>query len=191
MEPTRARPVPFCFQSFLAVPARRLARKWRTASQMRCWFRSSSLKTSGSKSTVPAGLFSRLTTGCWNAAILGLLLDDDVPTLGAGDGALDEQQVVLDVHLGDLQVADRHLGVAHVTGHPHTGGDAAGVAGLADGAGRAVEHGAVGRAAAGEVVPLDDAGEPLALAHAGDVDLGLRLEGAGQDAVACLGLVAG
>src|SRR5664279_4835549 len=175
MEPTRARPVPFCFQSLrpepltshlslvLAVPARRLARKWRTASQIRCSLRSSSLKTSASRSTVPAGMFSRLTTGCWNAAILGLLLDDDVPTLGAGDGALDEQQVVLDVHLGDLQVADRHLGVAHVTGHPHTGEDAAGVARLADGAGRAVEHGAVGRAAAGEVVPLDDAGETCLL----------------------------
>src|SRR5664279_2790668 len=181
MEPTRARPVPFCFQSFLAVPARRLARKWRTASQMRCWFRSSSLKTSGSRSTVPAGLFSRLTTGCWNAAILGLLLDDDVPTLGAGNGALDEQQVVLDIHLRDFQVADGHLGVAHVAGHTDAGEYAARVAGLADGAGRAVEHGAVGRTAAGEMVPLDDAGETLALADAGDVDLGLRLEGRCQD----------
>src|SRR5512133_688249 len=203
MEPTRARPVPFCFQSFLpepltshlslvlAVPERRLARKWRTASQIRCSFTSSSLKTSGSSSTVPTCLLSRLTTGCWNAAILGLLLDDDVPTLGAGDGALDEQQVVLGVHLGDLQVAHGHLGVAHVAGHAHAGEDAAGVARLADGAGSAVEHGAVGRTAARKVVPLDDAGEALALADAGDVHLGLRLEGAGQDAVAGLGGVGG
>src|SRR5204863_9799248 len=72
MEPTRARPVPFCFHSFLpapetsflflvaCVPARCAERKCLTASQRR-----SSLippKTSSASSSVPVFLPSRFTT---------------------------------------------------------------------------------------------------------------------------------
>src|SRR6478736_2546703 len=79
MEPTRARPVPFCFHSFLpapetsflflvaCVPARCAERKCLTASQRR-----SSLippKTSSASSSVPVFLPSRFTT-----SILAMLL---------------------------------------------------------------------------------------------------------------------
>src|SRR5204863_2111666 len=112
---------------------------------------------------------------------------DQVGAGGARHGAADDQHVVLAVDRDDLQVARRHLVAAHPSGRAHALDDARGERRGADRAGRAVEHRAVGRRAAGEVVALHDALEPLAAADADDVDAIAVLEHAGdQDLVAGL-----
>ena len=53
--------------------------------------------------------------------LLGLLLvggpDEDEPAVGAGDGAADQEQVVLGIDADDGQVASGDLGVAVLAGH--------------------------------------------------------------------------
>ena len=97
--------------------------------------------------------------------------DDDDAALGAGHGALHEQQALLGVGLDDLEVQGGDLLAAHATGHAGALEDAGRRGAGADRAGRPVDAvGAVRGLLAAEVVALHDAGEALALAHGGDVD---------------------
>src|SRR5581483_10489912 len=89
-------------------------------------------------------------------------LNSEQAAVGAGNGALDQQQILLGIHAHDAQAAHGHLLVAHL----------AGLAGALEGAGRigraarlrlAVDHGAVGHVGAVEVEPLDDSLETFPL----------------------------
>src|SRR5579885_594626 len=91
---------------------------------------------------------------------------DDIAAVGTRDGTLNHQNVILGIHVNDLQVAYGDPFGTHVAGHAHAGEHAGGEAGGADGAGRTMKHGTVGIGAAAEVMALDQAGEPAALAHA-------------------------
>src|SRR6185437_7433280 len=127
------------------------------------------------------------------AAGAGRLLgaaDEEVAAVGAGDGAADGEQVLVGIHRDDLEVAHGDLGIAHVAGGAHALEHARGEGAGADGAGGAVEHGAVGGGAAAEVVALDEAGEAAAFADAFDVEEVALLEHFGQHLVADLGAVA-
>ena len=53
------------------------------------------------------------------------LANDDVVAVGTGDGSLDEQQVVVGLHLNDLEVLHRATGLPHVAGHVFALGDVA------------------------------------------------------------------
>src|SRR6185312_4761751 len=106
------------------------------------------------------------TTCVMSGSLLDRGLDQDQPAVGAGDGALDEDQALLGVH-----GLDGHARRAHAAGHAHALEDATGGRAGADGTGRTVLalH-AVARAEAPEVVALHDTGEAVALGGAGDVD---------------------
>src|SRR5258707_3330815 len=115
------------------------------------------------------------------------LTDDQVGAGGARHRAADQHHVILAVHLDDLQVADRDPVAAHPSRGAHALDDARRKRRRADRAGRAVEHRPVRRGAAGEVVALHDALEPLAAAHADDVDAVAVMEhAADEDLVAGL-----
>src|SRR5207249_8660463 len=107
------------------VPARCAFSSARTVSWTRCDFRSAA-NTSPSRVTCLAALPAGSRSGALTAlamvvvARVRLLLPDlDDAVLRAGDGALDEQQVLLGVDLDHLQA---HLGdalAAEAAGHPH------------------------------------------------------------------------
>src|SRR5436190_15369834 len=97
--------------------------------------------------------------------------DGDVAVVGAGNGAAQINQVLLAVDLHHQQVLDRDALAAHAAGAAQAGVHARGERRVADRARRAVEHRAVARAAAAEVMPLDDALKALALARTDDVDV--------------------
>src|SRR4051794_9086447 len=113
-----------------------------------------------------------------------LLPDLDDAVLRARDGALDEQQVVLDVDVVDVQP---HLGdalAAHAAGHLDALEDARRVRRRADRAGLPDVVRAVRLRAAVELVPLDRAGEALADPDAGDLDRVAGLEDLDGDRLA-------
>ena len=98
--------------------------------------------------------------------------DDDDAAVRARHRALHQQQVALGVGLDHFEVQRGDLLVAHVAGHLQALEHAAGEAGLADGARRTVVLVVtVAGALALEVVTLHAAGEALAPADRGDVDL--------------------
>src|SRR5262249_37179130 len=98
-------------------------------------------------------------------------------TLGPGQRALDEDQVLLRVDRLDRQVLHGVAHATHAAGHAHALEDPARRGAGADGAGRTVlALNAVARPQAAEPVPLHDTGEPLALGLTGDVDDRARLE---------------
>src|ERR1017187_119678 len=200
MEPTRARPVPFCFHSFLpepatsrrtlvlCVPARSPAWKCRTASYSSASFTSAPKTASASSSSPTFSLFKSTTS----TVGIGLPLGpphDHVAAVGSGHRALHHQHVVLGVHFHHLQVAHGDPRIAHVAGHAHPRHHARGVTGSADGTGSAMEHRPVGAFAAAEVMALHQAGEAAALADADHVHLVLRLELVHQHLVAELEIV--
>src|SRR6185295_4644832 len=85
------------------------------------------------------------------------------------------------VDLDDLQIARGHAIAAHPPRRAHALDDARGKRRRADRAGRAVEHRAVRRRAAAEVVALHDTLEALAAADADDVDALAVLEHAADE----------
>src|SRR5690606_14548430 len=114
----------------------------------------------------------------------GVAHEDDA-TLGAGDGALDEQQPLLDIDRVHGQVLDGLAVVAHAASHAHALEDATGRRCATDRAGLAVVAvGTVGGADAGEAVALHDACGSLALRGARHVDLRPGLEGRDRDLLA-------
>src|ERR1051326_5472100 len=109
---------------------------------------------------------------------------DDVGPGRAWDRTAQEQQVVVGVHANDFQVAGRHAIPAHAARGTHTLHDARGKRRGADRTGRPMEHRAVRRSAAAEVMPLDDALEAMAAADSDHVDALAVLEhAADQDLV--------
>ena len=99
------------------------------------------------------------------------LADDDDGVAVSGDGAADEDDVLLGVHSRDAHADGGDAAGAHVAGHSQAGIGAAGGHVLADGARVAeVLVGAVAGDKGVELVARDDAGHAAALAGAGDVD---------------------
>ena len=90
--------------------------------------------------------------------------------LAAGDGALDEHQVLLGVDADELEVLDRDALVTHVASHVEALADARGIGALADRTRLALVAGAVRHGPTVEVPTLDGALEALALGGTGDVD---------------------
>src|SRR6476646_1459124 len=104
--------------------------------------------------------------------------------LGAGDCALDQQQVPLGVDVVHRQAELRDTLAAHAAGHLDALADARRCRGRADRAGLADVVRAVRARAGAEVVALDGALEALADADAGDLDLVARLEDLDGDRLA-------
>src|SRR5205814_1763291 len=98
-------------------------------------------------------------------------LDNHVSAVGAGDGAADQEQVVLQIDANDLQIAGRHFFVPHAAGHSLPLEDAGGERVHARAAAVAMDffH-AVGGPLPLEVVPPHDARRAAALAGAGHID---------------------
>src|SRR5581483_11246917 len=197
-EPWRARPVPFWRYGFLPPPRTSprffvLCVPWRAAASWATttWWISGMLtlasKISAGSSTVPtvspAG--ERTLMVLIASGPLGRGADQDEAAVRTGDGALDEQQALVRVNGVDGQVLGGHALVAHAAGHAQALEHAARGGAATDGAGRAVlALGAVRGAEAAEAVALHDTGGALALAGAGHVDLGARLEHLGGDLLA-------
>src|SRR5216684_2537591 len=144
MEPTRARPVPFCFQSLrpapltslfsftLCVPRRSPARYQREASCKRFGLIFAP-KTASASSTWPTFLPSRLTTSTTGIILfprpqklttrgnlprlllLPCLANKNIRSARARHRSPHQQQVFVGIHFHDLQILRRHPGVAHVT----------------------------------------------------------------------------
>src|ERR1700712_4437082 len=103
--------------------------------------------------------------------------EDDECALGAGYGALDEDDALGDVDGVHREVLRRDLLAAHVAGHAQALEDATRSGAGADRTGLAVVAVRTVRSAdAVETVALHDAGEALALAGGGDVDDAARGE---------------
>src|SRR6185369_5522246 len=113
----------------------------------------------------------------------GGFLDHHEAAGGAGDGALDEDQVLVLGDLDHVEVAVGDLFDAPVAGHLLAGRYALGDGVLAaEGARRALAVGlSVGRGEAVEAPAADDAHEAAALGGADDVDLLVALEDADVD----------
>ena len=98
--------------------------------------------------------------------------NQDPCALGARNRAADQDQAAIRIGRNDLDVLRGHAGRAHVAGHLLALEHLARILALAGRTVRAVRYGvAVGRAAAAEVVALDDALEALTGRGAGHVDL--------------------
>src|SRR5579862_2310847 len=110
----------------------------------------------------------------------GGLLDHHEAAGGAGDGALDEDEVLVLLDLNDVEVSAGDLLDAPVAGHALSGVNALGDGVLAaEGAGGALAVGlAVRGGEAVEAPAADDAHEASALGGADDVDLLVGLEDA-------------
>src|SRR5207253_2049250 len=97
--------------------------------------------------------------------------DHDHAAVGTGDGAFDQEQVVIAVELDDAEVARGGAGGAVAAGHALAllGAATAAIAGMgADAAGGAVVlFDAVAGGQPGEAVPLHDPGRAATLAGAG------------------------
>src|SRR5450432_1508210 len=209
MEPTRARPVPFCFQSLrpapltsllslvLWVPLRSPRRYQREASCKRCWF-TLTPKTASRRSSCPTLLPFKLTTSTTGIIsfpyFLELLIfpdfaNKDVRSAGAGHRALDQQEIFVVVHFHDFQIFRGDAGIAHVTGKmlvlPHARRKRT----ATDAARSAVKHGTVRGVAAGVMPALHAASKTFAFAYAADVDQLARFEIFHQHAVADFGFV--
>src|SRR3954466_13507380 len=95
----------------------------------------------------------------------------DPAALGAGNGALDEDQPALDVGLHDAQIERGDAIDTHVTRHLLVLEGLAGILTSAGRTDRTMRHRhAVGSAQAAEIPALDAAGKTLADRGAGDVD---------------------
>src|SRR5262245_41688695 len=187
MVPARARPVPFWRHGLprppatmprllpALVPARRELSSARTASWTRCGLISAA-KIDSSSAWSRADSPSTFRTG---AVVLAtaLLTDLHDRVLRAGNGALDEQKVVLGVDFLDGQTNLGDALAAEPAGHADPLEHARGGRGSADRAWLPDVVGAVGLGAAAEVVPLDRAREPLADRDAGDLHVVAGLEG--------------
>src|SRR6516225_2120045 len=136
MEPTRARPVPFCRHNLrpapetsllslvLCVPLRSPARYHRDASCSRCAL-TLAPNTASASSTSPTFFPSRLTTSTtgiirnsfFGFRLLGLLRlpDENVLPARTRHRSPHQQQVFVGIHLDHLQILRGHLLVAHVT----------------------------------------------------------------------------
>src|SRR2546423_63035 len=187
MEPCRARPVPFCLSGFLPPPRTsprvftlcvpcRAAASWATTTWCISGMFACTLKMSSGSSTVrvgspPADRTSTLSSeGMSPTALLRRRADQHQRALGARDGALDQDQVLLRVDRLDGQVLHGVARVAHAPGHTHALEDPARRGAGADRAGRAVlALDTVAGAQAVEAVPLHHTREALALGAAGDV----------------------
>src|SRR5712691_4746205 len=111
----------------------------------------------------------------WSPLLLPLGLPRRVPNqhdtvLVAGDVAVDQDQVTVEVYPYHLQVQGGPLRIAQLTRHAHPLVDARGRRGGADRAGLLDVVRAVRDRAAAEVMALVLAGKPLAFRGAGDVD---------------------
>jgi hypothetical protein len=115
------------------------------------------------------------------SAIVTLPPHDQERIARARNGALDQDQVALGVDAHHGQLLDGDLLVAHVPGHARVLEDAPRRRTGANRTGSAVVVRAVGLWATPEVMPGNDAGEALALAHPGHVDQLPRLEQAHVD----------
>src|SRR5215207_644867 len=125
VEPCLARPVPF-WRYGLRPPPRTSPRvfvlcvPWRAAASWATttWWISGTLtctsKISAGSSTDPvlSPTGERMSMVLITSSPLGRGADQDEPAVGAGDGALDEQQPLLRVNGVDGQVLDRHTLVA-------------------------------------------------------------------------------
>src|SRR5262249_40279993 len=173
MDPTRARPVPFCRHSLrpapltsllslvLCVPRRSPARYQREASCSRFWL-TSAPNTASANSTEPTFLPLRLTTSTtgiissFALELLGLpvaplpcsrrshLADKNVLPARPGHRSTHQQQVFVGVHLYDFQVLGGHLLIAHVARKMLVLPHPRRKRTAADAAWRAVKHRAVG-----------------------------------------------
>src|SRR3954468_22881190 len=130
-------------------------------------------KISAGRSTVTVPVVAVVPVVSVDSVTSGLLAgvglrggtDHDEATLGAGDGTLEQDQALLDVHRvhGDVLGGDRVA--THPAGHPGALEDATGGCAGADGTGLAVVAvGTVGGADAVEAVQLHHTGVALALA---------------------------
>src|SRR6266542_1933084 len=155
----------------------------RTASWTRCGF-TSAPKTAASSVRSFDFLPFASSTGALGTAMRPVLPDLEQPLAGAGDGALHEQQVVLDVDRVDDEADLRAALRAHVAGHADALHDSRRRRRGADGARLADVVRAVRHRAALEVVPLDRSLEALADRDAAHLHLVARLERLDGDVLA-------
>src|SRR5262249_9694031 len=120
----------------------------------------------------------------WAPPCLRLLPHFDVGVLRAGDGALDEQQIALPVHVVNDEPDLRHALTPEAAGHAHALEDARRRRRRADRSRLADVVRAVRRRPAVELVPLDRSGKALAVRDAGDLHLLARLERLDGDVLA-------
>ena len=170
--PWRARPVPFWRHGFARppetsprllaprVPARCAFSSARTASCTRCGL-TSAPNTAASSVTLLRGRRRRARVPSTQPSV-GASRISTMPLFGPGNGALDEQQVALDVDLVDGEPELGDALAAHAAGHLHALEDARRRRRRADRAGLADVVRAVADGAALEVVALDRALEALA-----------------------------
>jgi hypothetical protein len=103
---------------------------------------------------------------------LDCVADEDHAAGGAGNGALDQQDVAFGIALHDLEVLCGDLLVTHVTSHFHAFEDTGRKGALANGARLAmVLMSAVRGRCAPEIVPLHHASEALTSARGRDINL--------------------
>src|SRR5205814_10687485 len=159
MEPWRARPVPFCLYGFLPPPRTsprlfalwvpcRAAASWATTTWCIRGMLACTLKMSSGSSTVRTVSPETDRTSAVSSAATSLptLLRGPLRrrthqhqrALRAGDGALDEDEVLVRVDRLDGQVLHGEPHVPHPAGHPYALEDPTGGGAGADGAGRAV-----------------------------------------------------
>src|ERR1700758_4089462 len=160
IEPTRARPVPFCRQSLrpdpatsprplvLCVPARSPAKYQRTASCNRCGF-TWAANTASASSTWPTVFpckFLTSTTAMKRLSSLSLLralglADQEIATGWTGNSSAHQQKILLGIDLHYAQILYRLALMPHVPGkmlsRPYSRRERAG----ADASRRAMEHG--------------------------------------------------
>src|SRR5882724_6880249 len=218
MEPTRALPVPFCFQSLrpapetslfsftLCVPLRSPFRYQREASCSRCGF-TFAPNTASASSTSPTFFPSRLTTSttgiisfpcpCFENPVMKLdrllglsrFLDENVLPGWPRHRSPHQQQVFVGIHLDHFQILGGYIGVAHMPRKMLILPDTRGKRTAANAARSAVKHRTV-RGVAARVVPaLYTAGKSFALANAADVHQLASLKTVHQYAVTDFGFV--
>ena len=96
--------------------------------------------------------------------------DLDEGVLSAGNGALDEHEVLLLVDANQLEVLDCDALVSHMAGHVQALAHAGGIGTLADGAGLTLVARTMCHGSTGEVPTLDGALKTLALRGTDDID---------------------
>src|SRR6185437_1099729 len=97
--------------------------------------------------------------------------DDDVIAFGAGNRALDQQQIVRFANLDDFEVLRGALHLAQMAGHLHAAHNRAGEQALADGAGAAMPaFGAVRGITTSKRMAAHNTFKPAALGHANGVN---------------------
>jgi hypothetical protein len=105
-----------------------------------------------------------------------LLPHDDFAVLASGDGAADEQKVLLNVDFDDIEILGGLLTVAMMASHALTRENASRISVRADRSGLTGILGTVRGRTALELVTLDGTREATALGGAGDGDFLVRFE---------------